>query len=668
MTESLRRRSLAALVLAELALTCVPSFAQDSMYEIGPGDGVNFYQMNWFYTGGTELNSRWGRCVFDTEKILEKTELPKCYLNVHSETGWVIQNLPVDGSKRFLDPMPGFGTGMPQHSTYFDLGEGGMMLTTLPALAECNPSPLVTFDPEGEFRSFPISPDFADPGGAGDEDITSPGAAPPVAGVFDPLGETTVFVQPSPVNIDTQINQCFPMSMANSLQWLENRYGLEVPHDHKVGSFNDDSLVGQLDEAADRSNGNGRTPGGVWFSPMMIGKFRYLKNNGLSNALVQKHQGRGYGQTLSNGNFASNGIVSEDAGATINFDWICDQLKQGEDVELVYRHSSGGHAVRLIGCGKILGRPFLQYLHDRQQGIPNSGLETPMVFVDDIDNDGQLNFGSATREITFVMSESVTDEVKNASSTPWSFSEALGNAADFVGKFVRGTISSAFGVFNSLTGEGSSQLNASVSALSAEPGHALTLPTTIDGVTVYINGRPAPLFATTTRQINFQIPYETELGAASVVIEVNGETTALFTILVEETGPAIFLLPEVFAGPNRAIVQNLPAFSLNTPGNPIVAGNFVVVYLIGIGDVTNPVPTGEDAPLAGPFSQAVSSFSATVGGVDATVAFLGLTPGSVALAQANILVPASLPTGDHLVVITVNGVASNALLISVQGL
>ena len=600
--------------------------------------------------------------------ILEKTELPKCYLNVHSQTGWVIQNVPVDGSKRFLDPMPGFGSGMPQHSTYFDLGEGGVMLTTLPAWAECNPSPLGTFDPEGEFRSFPISPDFADPGGAGDEDITSPGDPPPVGGVFNPFGETSVFVQPSPVNIDTQINQCFPMSMANSLQWLENRYGLEVPHEHKTGSFGDNSLVGQLDKAANRSDGNGGTPGGVWFSPMMIGKFRYLKSNGLSDTLVQKHQGRGYGQMLPNTNFASNGIVSENAGATINFEWICDQLKQGEDVELVYRHSSGGHAVRLIGCGKILGRPFLQYLHDRQQGIPNSGLETPMVFVDDVDNDGQLNFSSATREIAFVMSESVTEEVKNGSPTPWSFSEALGNAADFVGKFVRGTISSAFGVFNALTGEGSSQLNASVSALSTEPGHALTLPTTMNGVTVYINGRPAPLFATTTRQINFQIPYETELGAASVVIEVNGETTPLFTILIEATGPAIFILPEVFAGPNRAIVQNLPDFSLNLPSNPVLAGNFVVVYLIGIGDVTNPVPTGEDAPLAGPISHAVSSFSATVGGVDATVAFLGLTPGSVALAQANILVPDGLPTGDHLVEITVDGVASNALLISVTGL
>lgn len=103
MTEFFRRRSLAALVLAGLALTCAPSFAQGGPFAVAPGDGVNFYPMNWFYTGGTEWNSRWGRCVFDTEKILEKAGLPKCYLNVHSEAGWVIQNVPIDGSKRFCE-------------------------------------------------------------------------------------------------------------------------------------------------------------------------------------------------------------------------------------------------------------------------------------------------------------------------------------------------------------------------------------------------------------------------------------------------------------------------------------------------------------------------------------------------------------------------------------
>ena len=64
-------------------------------------------------------------------------------------------------------------------------------------------------------------------------------------------------------------------------------------------------------------------------------------------------------------------------------------------------------------------------------------------------------------------------------------------------------------------------------------------------------------------------------------------------------------------------------------------------------------------------SVAANPFSATIGGEDAAVGFLGLTPGAVALGQANITVPPDLPTGDYLVIITVAGVPSNAVLISV---
>ena len=81
--------------------------------------------------------------------------------------------------------------------------------------------------------------------------------------------------------------------------------------------------------------------------------------------------------------------------------------------------------------------------------------------------------------------------------------------------------------------------------------------------------------------------------------------------------------------------------------------------------MTNPVPTGQAAPLGGPLSVSVHPFSATNGGQDAAVGFLGLTPGAVALGQANITVPPDLPSGDYSVIITIDGVPSNAVLISV---
>jgi uncharacterized protein (TIGR03437 family) len=65
-----------------------------------------------------------------------------------------------------------------------------------------------------------------------------------------------------------------------------------------------------------------------------------------------------------------------------------------------------------------------------------------------------------------------------------------------------------------------------------------------------------------------------------------------------------------------------------------------------------------------PISRAASPASATIGGQNAPIAFLGLTPGGIALAQANITVP-SLSAGDYPVIITIAGVGSNAPLTTV---
>ena len=59
---------------------------------------------------------------------------------------------------------------------------------------------------------------------------------------------------------------------------------------------------------------------------------------------------------------------------------------------------------------------------------------------------------------------------------------------------------------------------------------------------------------------------------------------------------------------------------------------------------------------------------ATIGGQNATVLFLGLTPGAVGLAQANVQIPAQLTTGDYPLVLTVNGQTSRSALVAVKGI
>jgi uncharacterized protein (TIGR03437 family) len=112
-----------------------------------------------------------------------------------------------------------------------------------------------------------------------------------------------------------------------------------------------------------------------------------------------------------------------------------------------------------------------------------------------------------------------------------------------------------------------------------------------------------------------------------------------------------------------AIVQNQDN-SINSASNPAVAGTTVTVYLTGIGPLDNPVATGA-AATATPLSRATLPFSAKVGSATVTPIFLGLTPGFVGLAQADITIPA-VSSGKNTLTITVGDATSPAANIYVK--
>jgi uncharacterized protein (TIGR03437 family) len=72
--------------------------------------------------------------------------------------------------------------------------------------------------------------------------------------------------------------------------------------------------------------------------------------------------------------------------------------------------------------------------------------------------------------------------------------------------------------------------------------------------------------------------------------------------------------------------------------------------------------TGARSPAG--LSPVTGTNSITVNGKDATVNYLGLTPGSIGLYQANFKIP-QVATGNHPLVITIAGQASNKPLIAV---
>lgn len=194
-------------------------------------------------------------------------------------------------------------------------------------------------------------------------------------------------------------------------------------------------------------------------------------------------------------------------------------------------------------------------------------------------------------------------------------------------------------------------------ARGTETASGTPLPGSLAGTEVLINGVPAPLYYASPTQINFQMRSVPE-GPNTISVNVGGVRTSNFTVNVNAASPGIFFQEQG----NHAVAQN-GDFSLNTAQNPVTPGSVVVVYLTGIGPVDNFIPVGTATPPIQ--ARAVLQSSVTVGGRPAAMPYLGLTPGFVGLAQANIIVPSDTPAGEQPVVITVGGNRSNAAVISV---
>ncbi len=384
------------------------SFSVTSPNRVEPGQGVEIQQVHFSFSGIEEPFSAWGRLSVDRVTLTGATDLAGGYLNLFTDLGWVVQNLWIDSTDTEV-------------VTYFALAaEDGQKVDTLSGYVIFTPKPVPELG-DGPRLAFPVDRVVWNAEGAGEGTVSHIGVPPsPNMITFDPSGLSWKVTQPHDTNVQAAKNQCFPMAIANSLQYLKNRYQLNIPHAHRPGLRGDTvSIVGWLDSLANRFAPRRDSGRGVWFQPMLRGKFAYLERSGLQNALVHKHQGRGYGdstqgQALPPGNFTSSGITSYDSGAVVSWQWICDEIRRGEDVEIVFSYDSaghprGGHAVRVFECGQTLGIPWIGYLHDREQSNDTAGLEKVRVYVLDTDGDGIPNLGSNSREIRFALSESIKE-------------------------------------------------------------------------------------------------------------------------------------------------------------------------------------------------------------------------------------------------------------------
>jgi len=176
------------------------------------------------------------------------------------------------------------------------------------------------------------------------------------------------------------------------------------------------------------------------------------------------------------------------------------------------------------------------------------------------------------------------------------------------------------------------------------------IPTTLAGVTVTIDGHPAPLLYVSAAQIGAIVPYAISYLTPRVTVTYQGVTSPGRTLTFAEAQPAVFSLDSSGAGQAAAINQD---GSLNGPLNPASKGAVLSLYATGEGNTS---PGGIDGQIATTVNpRPVLPVSATVGGVPATVLYAAAAPTQVAgLFQVNLRVPSETQSGPAVpVVITV---------------
>jgi len=187
------------------------------------------------------------------------------------------------------------------------------------------------------------------------------------------------------------------------------------------------------------------------------------------------------------------------------------------------------------------------------------------------------------------------------------------------------------------------------------------------GVSVSVNGVAAQVFYASSSQINFLIPPQTPVGAATFTIGT-ATATATVTSMVANVAPALFS-----ANGSGFGVAAATAVSVQV-SNPSLQGPVAVVQCNTSGCASVPIALGVDTPvylsLYGTGIRNRSSLAAvtcTINGITVPVLYAGPQGTFAGLDQVNVPIPLTLRgSGESNVILTVDGHTANAVTINVQ--
>jgi uncharacterized protein (TIGR03437 family) len=184
------------------------------------------------------------------------------------------------------------------------------------------------------------------------------------------------------------------------------------------------------------------------------------------------------------------------------------------------------------------------------------------------------------------------------------------------------------------------------------------LPTSLDGVSVTMGGKPAYVYFISPGQVNVLAP-DLPAGPVNVTVTTAGGTSAAFATTANAYGPAFFTWP------NNQVVATRQDYSYAVKAGtftgattiPAKPGDVIILWATGFGPTLPAAPVGAPVPGSGGYPTA-SAPTVTINNIPATVYGGALAPGSAGLYQIAIQVPSTLADGDWPIQATIGNITS----------
>jgi uncharacterized protein (TIGR03437 family) len=169
------------------------------------------------------------------------------------------------------------------------------------------------------------------------------------------------------------------------------------------------------------------------------------------------------------------------------------------------------------------------------------------------------------------------------------------------------------------------------------------LPPQLGSTSVVLSGVELPLLYVSNTQVNVAIPFNIQTNTSQQLVVLRGNAVSVpVSLAVFASEPSI--LSASGSGSGQGLIYNTVTGAQANASAPAGAGDYLVMYALGLGAVT-PALTLQDGTPSSPYEYAVGPVTVTIGGIPATVLFAGLTPGYVGLYQVNVAMPSGVTPG-----------------------